>query len=52
MSFFGDSFSCLLPAQGLDVLAPALKAGNFARPRIFEIAAAVNRLRSVRMEQR
>ncbi|EIE22453.1 hypothetical protein COCSUDRAFT_16516, partial [Coccomyxa subellipsoidea C-169] len=39
-------------SQGLDVLAPALKAGNFARPRIFEIGAAVNRLRSVRMEQR
>lgn len=40
-----------LALQGLDVLAPTQHAGNLARPRLFEIGAAVNRLRSVRMRQ-
>ncbi len=41
---------------GLDELDPFHRAerhpGNFARPRRFEIAAAINRLRTVRMRQR
>ena len=39
---------------GLDVLAPAgfAKLGNLARPRAIEVAAAVNRLRGVRMVRR
>ncbi len=32
--------------KGLDVLMP-YKVGNLAKPRIFEIAGAVNRLRSL-----
>ncbi len=39
--------------QGLDILDPFYKEekhpGSFARPRIFEIAAAINRLRSARL---
>ena len=42
-------------AEGLDPLDPFHRAGhhpgNFARPRGFEIAAAINRLRSLRMKQ-
>jgi len=42
--------------QGLDELdpfhRPGRHPGNFARPRRFEIAAAVNRLRTLRMRQR
>ena len=37
--------------QGLDVLAPNMKPGSLARPRRFEIGAALNRLRTVKMEQ-
>ena len=41
--------------QGLDALDPFHRAerhpGNFARPRKYEIAAAINRLRTVRMKQ-
>ncbi|RMH95193.1 MAG: ATPase, partial [Calditrichaeota bacterium] len=41
--------------QGLDALDPFHRGerhpGNFARPRIFEIAAAINRLRTLRMRQ-
>jgi hypothetical protein len=41
--------------EGLDGLdpfhRPGKHPGNLARPRIFEIAAAINRLRSLRMEQ-
>ncbi|KAK9828923.1 hypothetical protein WJX72_002803 [[Myrmecia] bisecta] len=40
-----------IDSQGLDALAPRMKFGNFARPRRFEIAAAVNRLRSLQMQQ-
>ena len=39
-------------AQGLDALTPSTKHGSLARPRRFEIGAALNRLRSVQMEQR
>ncbi len=42
--------------EGLDALdpfhRPGRHPGNFARPRRFEIAAAINRLRSLRVEQR
>lgn len=37
--------------HGLDVLAPKMMLGQFARPRRFELAAAINRLRSLRMQQ-
>ncbi|MGD2108454.1 MAG: ABC-ATPase domain-containing protein [Phycisphaerae bacterium] len=44
----------VLDREGLDVLDPFRRGeqhpGNFARPRAYEIAAAVNRLRSVRMQ--
>ena len=44
----------LFDESGLDVLAPfgapGEHPGNFARPRRFEIAGGLNRLRSVRME--
>jgi len=43
-------------AQGLDALDPLHRAdrhpGNFARPRKHEIAAAINRLRTVKMKQK
>jgi len=51
-----DALEALLDAEGLDVLDPFHEAerhpGNLARPRRFEVAAAINRLRSVRMRQR
>jgi len=37
--------------QGLDALSTWNCTGNLARPRKFEIAAAINRLRSVKLEQ-
>jgi hypothetical protein len=37
--------------EGLDILAPRMRFGNFARPRRFEIAAALNRLRSLKVKQ-
>ncbi|MFQ5738721.1 MAG: ABC-ATPase domain-containing protein [Acidobacteriota bacterium] len=37
-----------LERLGLDILSP-FKSGNLARPRIFEIAAAVNRLRTLKV---
>jgi len=41
--------------EGLDCLDPYYKPGhhpgNFARPRPYEIAAAINRRRSVRLSQ-
>lgn len=46
----------LFDQQGLEVLDPFRRGeehpGNFARPRRYEIAAALNRLRTVRMRQR
>jgi hypothetical protein len=38
---------CVL--QGLDVLAPHLLLGNLARPRRFEMAAAINRIRTLQV---
>lgn len=46
----------IFDAEGLDILDPFRRPeghpGNFARPRRFEVAAALNRMRSVRMKQR
>ena len=36
---------------GLDVLDEGRHRGNYARPRVFEMAAAVNRLRVIEMQQ-
>jgi len=49
-----DSIEALLDSEGLDVLDPfgggdGRNPGCFARPRRFEIAAAINRLRSLRV---
>ncbi|WP_276522239.1 ABC-ATPase domain-containing protein [Kallotenue papyrolyticum] len=48
-----DSLEAWLDRQGLDALDPFRRderhPGNFARPRRHEIAAAINRLRTVRM---
>jgi predicted ABC-class ATPase len=50
-----DRLDAFFDAEGLDGLDPFHRAGehpgNFARPRRFEIAAAINRLRTVRMRQ-
>jgi hypothetical protein len=35
--------------RGLDILSP-LKRGDYARPRIFEVAAAINRMRSLKVK--
>ena len=49
-----DRLETLFDEEGLDVLAsfgrPGEHPGNFARPRRFEVAAGLNRLRSVKME--
>jgi predicted ABC-class ATPase len=51
-----ERVEALLDGAGLDALAPSGRPGehpgNLARPRGLEIAAAVNRLRTVRMRQR
>ena len=51
-----ERVEALLDAEGLDPLDPRHRPGqhpgNLARPRGLEIAAAINRLRSVRMRQR
>jgi predicted ABC-class ATPase len=51
-----DQIDALLDSEGLDALDPFRRSGslgehpgNLARPRRFEIAAAINRLRSLRM---
>ncbi len=48
-----EGMDAILDKEGLDALAPYYSPGhhpgNFARPRIFELAAALNRLRTVRM---
>jgi predicted ABC-class ATPase len=50
-----DEIDALFDARGLDELdpfhVPSHHPGNYARPRRFEIAAAINRLRTLRMEQ-
>lgn len=51
-----DALDALLDAEGLDVLDPFHRddqhPGQLARPRRFEVAAAMNRLRTARMHQR
>jgi len=51
-----DHLEELFDREGLDGLdpfhRPGQHPGNFARPRRFEIAAAINRLRSLRVSQR
>jgi predicted ABC-class ATPase len=51
-----DELERLFAREGIDVLDPFRHGeehpGNFARPRRYEIAAALNRLRTVRMRQR
>jgi predicted ABC-class ATPase len=51
-----DAAERFFDAQGLDALDPFHRSGrhpgNFARPRKYELAAAINRLRTVRMRQR
>ena len=37
--------------QGVDALAGRAKPGNLARPRRFELAAAINRLRTAQLRQ-
>jgi hypothetical protein len=50
-----DELEALFDSQGLDELDPFHRVGrhpgNYARPRRFEIAAAINRLRTVQMMQ-
>jgi hypothetical protein len=49
-----DGLESLLDAEGIDVLDPFYRPGahpgRLARPRRFEIAAALNRLRSLRVQ--
>ena len=47
-----DAVARDIDQDGLDVLNPRRYIGSYARPRTFEIAAAINRLREMRMEQR
>jgi predicted ABC-class ATPase len=51
-----DCVETLIDRQGLDVLSlfrvSGRHPGNFSRPRIFEVVAALNRLRTVRMRQK
>ena len=51
-----QALEALLDAEGLDVLDPYRRGeghpGNYARPRAHEIAAALNRLRTLRVRQR
>ena len=39
----------LWDARGLDALDPSMHYGHYARPRRFEVAAALNRLRCMRI---
>jgi len=51
-----DALEAFFDEDGLDALDPFHRRdrhpGNFARPRKYEIAAAINRLRTVRMRQK
>ena len=51
-----DRLEAFFDAQGLDALDPHHRdehhPGDFARPRGLEIAAAINRLRTLRMRQK
>jgi hypothetical protein len=44
-----DRFKIQTTPQGLDVLSPRQLVGWLARPRRFEVAAALNRLRTLRV---
>ena len=50
-----DAVEAFFDHRGLDALDPFHRPerhpGNFARPRKYEITAAINRLRTVRMKQ-
>ena len=50
-----DAIESLLDERGLEALSPARRGdqhpGNLARPRRYEIAAAINRLRTLRIQQ-
>ncbi|KAK9844049.1 hypothetical protein WJX81_003003 [Elliptochloris bilobata] len=46
-----DRLDGAMDEQGLDALTPGVKHGGLARPRRFDIGAALNRLRSLHMEQ-
>ena len=39
----------LWDTQGMDVLNPKFKFGHYARPRRFELAAALNRIRTLQL---
>lgn len=47
----GEGCAALLWVQGVDALAGRQKPGNLARPRRFELAAALNRLRTAQLRQ-
>ena len=51
-----EQVDCVFDEDGLDLLDPFRRPGhhpgNFARPRKYEISAAINRLRTLRMRQR
>jgi predicted ABC-class ATPase len=55
LSEVAEAIEAFFSSQGLDALDPMHRAerhpGNFARPRKYEVAAAINRLRTVRMKQ-
>ncbi len=47
-----DRLEAELDERGLDALTPGARHGSLARPRRWDIGAALNRLRSLHMEQR
>ncbi len=47
-----DQLEAEVDERGLDALTPGARHGGLARPRRSEIGAALNRLRSLQMEQR
>lgn len=46
-----DTLEAEMEEAGVDALAGRAKPGNLARPRRYEIAAALNRLRTARIQQ-
>ena len=46
-----QQLDAVLERDGLDALAPGAHIGVYARPRAFEIAAAINRLRTATFHQ-
>lgn len=45
-----EQLEAMWDAEGMDVLAPTMHYGHYARPRKFELAAALNRVRSLRIK--